>query len=51
LHKEQQLLSIPSNIQERTRSAHEYGMFAPAQLLHNQLKQWSINKGDHDSSV
>jgi hypothetical protein len=34
-----------------TRSAREYTMFAPAQLLRNWREQRPSNKGDLDSSV
>jgi hypothetical protein len=33
-----------------TRSAREYNMFAPAQILRNRLEQRPSNKGDLDSS-
>jgi hypothetical protein len=34
-----------------TRSAREYTMFAPAQLLRNWYEQWPNIKGDLDPSV
>jgi hypothetical protein len=49
LHQQQQTILIRSRI--NTRSAREYSMFAPAQLLRNRPEQRPSNECDFDLSV
>jgi hypothetical protein len=51
LHEQQQTISMRSSVRELTRSAHEYNISAPAQLLGNRREQRPSNQGHHDSIV
>jgi hypothetical protein len=54
LHEQQQRISMRSNVRcskMSTRSAREYAMFAPPQLLRNWREQRPSNQGDLDWSV